>query len=280
MNLKKNMVKKIKIKLIVWTLMFGFLSVQQSIATTKKLQKIDLYVVNKQVKFATPLQESKLKQPAYFVKYSIINHTQLARFENFLKSVPAELKKQKRREIIDVYVMAELFFEDNTSVSFGIDTHKKLSFNGHSTDLLGTVFIDKLLKPYISPTFGWYKTEVESPKNVRSDELNFRKAFDGFEVSFSQKLPDLDAIEQSNYFTQDEFDQIFTPDNGDRWVGINVHNQKIVSVQFPSNLKNISDGGMSPGLLKKYKEFIMRKVKVGQIKNRYQLKTDIVYRVL
>ncbi|OJJ15903.1 hypothetical protein BKI52_36910 [marine bacterium AO1-C] len=273
------MAKKVSSSCFFTILTLACLSFQHNFAF-QKLRRVDIYVVDKQIKFAAPLREKKLKQPAYYVKYSIVNQSRIADFEFFLRSVPEELKKQKRREHIAVYILAELYFDDGSSVSFGVNSNKKLSFNGRSTSLSGEAFITQCIKPYISPTFHWYLPMVKTPEKVPVTNTDFHLPFDGFRVYFSQKLPSLDYIEQTQYFTQDEFDQIFIPENGDLWVGIDVNTKKIVSIQFPSNLKRLDNGGMNIQLLKKYKAFVFRRINVKQIENPYQLKADIIYRAL
>lgn len=248
-----------------------------------EIKKIDIYVVNKSVRFSVPLNEKTLKTPGLYTKYTLLEEKSFLPFQQMIEAVAEKVKMQPRREMKAIRIVAEIFLADGKSVAFGMNIIHRIDYNGYRTAITGQQFIKKCLQPYISPALNWHNISVDLfPKKIKTKYLNHAREFDGFAVVFTTEAQDfiVNKVRRKKYFTFGEYKQAFGGLNASIFVGINVNSKKIVSLCFADSMDDVAQGSMSKVLFEKYQQVISEKLAIKEIANLYNLKADVIYRII
>ncbi len=258
-----------------------------SVEASTGLKTINIYVINKRVKLATAMRENALKKFGVYTEYTLNQPSNLEAFQNLLRLVPKKIKIKKRREMIGMYVLVELFFEDGNSVVFGVTRYFGVMYNGYETSIDGHDFFHQYLQPFIPPTFNWHAFAVKdldlAPRKIKSQYLNFDREFDGYIVRFtdnSKRFIAQKSVRQP-YFTKREYSKAFSFLNQTVLIGIDVKTKKIVRLAFfGQEDKHMDRGEMNERLFKKYQKIITDQITINRIDNLYNLQADIIYRMI
>ncbi|OJJ15901.1 hypothetical protein BKI52_36900 [marine bacterium AO1-C] len=264
-----------------------FFSISIPLLAANKIKAIDIFVIDKRIVFSVATREKNLKRPGSCTQYTLNQPANFKPFERMLQLVPTTIKRKKRRGMIGEYIITEIFFEDGTSVAFGMDRRFKVEYNSYDVAIDGHQFHKTCLQPFISPALNWHSFNVKEldlePRRVHSKYLNYKGGFDGYVVQFTAETKRFIAEKavRKRYFTSKEYSQAFDFLNGSILIGIDLKTKEIVSIHFAEQEeKHLAQGEMSNQLFEKYKRVIRGNIQIQAFYNVYNLKSDIIYKMI